>query len=279
VATKIDLHIHTTFSDGISSPKEILDMARWKKLKAIAICDHDNFAGYFAIKELRSDNDPEIIPGVELSAGKDGEDIHILGYLFDPQSTAFVNALQEFRDTRNKRGEMMLKRLKEMGMDVPIDLVKEIAGDSAIGRPTVADAMVQVGVIKSFDEAFANYIGLDGPAYVPKQNLSPQKAIELIHAAGGLAFLAHPAVAQAYNYIDEFIGYGLDGLEIHHPYHNSKMRKYLNNTAEERSLLRCGGSDYHGREKHHGKVGSQPVPGEWLDEMKKRQIHKSRGIN
>jgi predicted metal-dependent phosphoesterase TrpH len=279
VANKIDLHIHTTFSDGLSTPAEVLDIARNKRLKAIAICDHDNFAGYFAALELRKNDDPEVIPGVELSAGRGGEDIHILGYMFDPDSTEFARALEEFRDTRNKRGEKMLKKLKDMGMDVPMELVKEIAGDSAIGRPTVADAMVRSGVIKSFDEAFANYIGLDGPAYVPKQNLSPKRAIELIHAAGGLAFLAHPGVAQSYNYIDEFVGYGLDGLEVHHPYHNSRLRKFLDKTAGEKSLLRCGGSDYHGRERHHGKIGSQPVPGEWLDEMKKRRNSESRGNN
>jgi len=279
VTNKVDLHIHTTISDGLSTPGEVLEIACSKQLSAIAICDHDNYAGYFTATEQRHKNDPEVIPGVELSTGKGGEDIHILGYLFDPYSEKFIRALQEFRDTRNKRGEKMLKKLKAMGMDISMDLVKEIAGDSAIGRPTVADAMVRSGVIKSFDEAFAKYIGLDGPAYVPKQNLSPKEAIELIHAAGGLAFLAHPGVARAYQYIHEFVGYGLDGLEVYHPYHNSKMKKYLNKTAEEMSLLRCGGSDYHGRDRHHGMVGSQPVPGDWLVEMKNRHNQKSRGNN
>ncbi len=272
---KIDLHIHTNLSDGLSSPTEVLDMARDKKLSAISICDHDNFAGYFAIMEIRRNNDPEVITGVELSAGKGGEDIHILGYLFDPESEAFVKALEEFRDTRNKRGEKMLKKLKDLGMDIPLDMVKEIAGDSAIGRPTVADAMVRAKAIKSYDEAFSKYIGLDGPAYVPKQNLTPKEAIDLIHDAGGLAFLAHPGVAQAYRYIDEFVGYGMDGVEVHHPYHNSQMRKNLAKMAEEKSLLKCGGSDYHGREKHHGKIGSQPVPGKWLVEIKNKLILKA----
>ncbi len=279
MTNKIDLHIHTTFSDGLSTPAEVLDIARKKKLSGISICDHDNFAGYTVITELMRDNDPEIIPGVELSAGIGGEDIHILGYLFDPESDTFIKALEEFRNSRNKRGEKMLKKLKKLGFDISMELVKEIAGDSAIGRPTIADAMVKAKVIKKYDEAFSKFIGLDGPAYVPKYNLSPQDAIELIHAAGGLAFLAHPGVAQAYRYIDEFIGYGLDGLEVHHPYHNNYLRKNLAETADKKSLLKSGGSDYHGRERHHGNIGSQPVPGEWLVDIKNRLNQESRGEN
>jgi len=277
MSNRIDLHIHTTYSDGLLSPSEILDVAREKKLAAIALCDHDNYGGFLEINEITKKNDPEIIAGVELSTGQGGEDIHILGYMFNPASEPFKKALENFRERRNKRGEMILSKLKEIGIDIPLEMVQELAGNSAIGRPNIADAILKVGAINRFEEAFEKYIGIDGPAYVPKENLTPKRAIELIHDAGGLAFLAHPGVAKAYRYIDEFTNYGLDGIEIHHPYHNSQMKETLIDVASKKSLLKSGGSDSHGREKHHGKIGTQPITVEWLDEIKNRYNQERKG--
>jgi 3',5'-nucleoside bisphosphate phosphatase len=266
----IDLHIHSDFSDGLDSPEEIAKTARKKQFTAFAICDHDNFNGYFEAKKVLGKNDPELISGTELSAGRGGEDIHILGYLFDPESPLFKKTLKEFRDARNRRGEKMVLLLRKMGIDIPIELVYKLAGKSAIGRPNVADALVQTGAVRKFDDAFEKYIGLDGPAYVQKENLKPKDAIDLIHKAEGLAFLAHPGVANAIRHIDEFIGYGLDGVEVYHPYHNNRVRKLLNEIAEKHSLLKSGGSDYHGRGRHTGGIGSMQVPAELLDKMKEK---------
>lgn len=267
---RIDLHIHSTFSDGNKTPAEILELAREKNLIAFSITDHDNIGAYSEVKKLRRKDDPEIIIGVELSTGRGGEDLHILGYFMDPDSEIFLTRLKGFRKIRNSRGARMLKELKKLGIDIPIELVKNLAGQSAIGRPHVAQAMVQTGAVKNMDEAFVKYIGLHGPAYIPKANLSPKEAIELIHGAGGLAFMAHPRIAGAYNYIDEFIGYGLDGIEVYHPYHYSNHVRAFAKIVKDKAILASGGSDYHDREGRYGAIGSQPVPYDLLLAMKKK---------
>jgi len=270
----IDLHIHTTYSDGLNTPEEVLDIVRKKKISAFAISDHDNFGGFDLIKDKLQPGDPELIAGVELSAGQSGEDIHILGYMFDSKSEKFGKAVEGFRNNRNHRGDLMLKELKKLGVEIPMEMVRELAGDSAIGRPHIADALVKVGAIKRFNDAFHKYIGYNDPAYVPKQNLSPKEAIELIHDAGGLAFLAHPGLGNVIRYITEFKGYGLDGVEIYHPAHNRSTKNSLKKIAAKESLLISGGSDYHGREGHHEMIGSQTVSAELLDLMKQRMNNK-----
>nr|MBN2277592.1 PHP domain-containing protein [candidate division Zixibacteria bacterium] len=273
----IDLHVHTTYSDGRDDPGGILRLARELDLAAVAIADHDNFGAYLEACNLLREGDPELVPAVELSAGQDGEDIHILGYYFNPKADAFSRAIEGFREKRNQRGEKMLNKLKDLGIDIPLELVREIAGDSAIGRPHVADAMVRVKAVGRFEEAFNKYIGLDGPAYVPKANLTPREAIRLIHQAEGLAFLAHPGIANAAVHIDEFTEYGLDGIEVYHSFHNNSTRRRLTKIAEKKGLLKSGGSDYHGRDDRHGMIGSQPVPLEFLIAMKEKVKLKNRG--
>lgn len=272
---RIDLHIHSTYSDGTKTPEEILDEVREKKLAAFAITDHDNAGAYLELKDKLQVGDPEMITGVELSAGKGGEDLHILGYFFDPEAEFLVSELKRFREIRNQRGALMLQGLKKLGIDIPLDMVIDIAGKSAIGRPHVANAMVQVGAVSNIDEAFAKYIGLDGPAYVPKANLTPKDAIDLIHSAGGLAFLAHPRIAGASKYIREFVDYGLDGIEIYHPYHYGTHVKTYAKLTQKLSILGSGGSDYHGREGKYGAIGSQPVPYDLLTAMKTKAQNKN----
>jgi predicted metal-dependent phosphoesterase TrpH len=275
----IDLHIHTFYSDGLASPEEVIKSVRQKKLAAFAICDHDNLEGYLKAKELLKNDGPELISGVELSSGKDDEDIHILGYDMVPDNDFLNDALDKFRLKRNQRGKKMLIKLKEMGIDIPYELVLEIAGYSAIGRPHIADALVRAKKIGDYETAFRRYIGKDGPAYVPKDNLEPKKAIELIHKAGGLAFLAHPGIGRAGQYIDEFIIQGLDGIEVYHPKHGSRLKKIFLKMAEEKSLLTSGGSDFHAREGRLSMIGSQSVPYENLARIKERQNIKNRGVN
>lgn len=273
----IDLHIHTNYSDGQNSPAEILEIVRRKKLAAFAVCDHDNFGAYFEIKKKLTPDDPEMISGVELSAGRSGEDIHILGYFIDTASETLASAIKSFCENRNRRGDKMLKELKKLGVDVPMQLVRNIAGESAIGRPHVAEALVRIGAVSHYNQAFSKYIGLEGPAYVHKENISPRRAIELIHQAEGLAILSHPGISDVYRFIDEFADYGLDGIEIYHPGHDRSLRKSLKKTAQRKGLLMTGGSDFHGRVGHHGTIGSEPVPYEFLALMKEKLKSKNRG--
>lgn len=267
---RIDLHIHTNHSDGLSTPSEVLNIVKSKGLKGFAVCDHDNIEAYFELKKEMKGDDPELVPGVELSAGRGGEDIHILGYFYNPDSKILKEALKEFRENRNRRGDRMLKELKGLGIDLPVRLVYEFAGNSAIGRPHIADALVKIGAVRNYNEAFARLIGIGCPAYIPKENLTPREAIELIHESGGLAFLAHPGIADAGRYIPEFVQYGLDGIEIFHPRHGSAVRRNFVKIADNDGLLKSGGSDYHGRNGQHEMIGSQNVPFEYLIDIKRK---------
>ncbi len=271
----IDLHLHTDYSDGLDSPAELLDLVRDKQLAAFSVCDHDSFDAWFEIHDLLTESDPELITGVELSAKKNDEDIHILGYFFDPFNQKLKSAVSDFREKRNRRAAKMLNELRKLGIDISMDLLLEIAGDSSVGRPHVADAMVRVGAINNYNEAFRKYIGTGGPAYVPKDTLSPSKAIALIKDAGGLAFLAHPGINDAGRHIDEFADYGLDGIEVYHSHHNYSHRKHYREVARKKNLLISGGSDYHGRNSDiHGMLGSQNVPVDILKTIKDHLKHK-----
>jgi predicted metal-dependent phosphoesterase TrpH len=274
----IDLHIHSNYSDGLAAPQEILELVRQKGLSAFALCDHDNVQGYFKIKELLRKDDPELIPGVELSAGGDVDDIHILGYFFDPYSEVLNDALEVFRKRRNSRGEKMLLKLKDMGITVPLELVLEIAGHSAIGRPHVADALLRVGAISTYESAFGRYIGNNCPAYVAKDNMIPEEATDLIHQVGGLAFLAHPGIGNAESYIEQLAHAGLDGIEIYHPNHSTYQIKMFAEMAKNYKMLVSGGSDYHGREGRFGMIGAQKVPSDILINMKQK-LEKNRGCH
>ena len=266
----IDLHLHTIYSDGTDTPEELVELARQNKLAAFAITDHDTVGGYVKAREYLRDGDPELVSGVEISAGKFGEDIHILGYFVDPDSKSLQESLADLQQKRNQRGTAMFNKLKAIGIAIPEGLIREIAGDSAIARPHVADALVRVGAVKNYDEAFRRFIGIGCDAYVAKENLKPKEAIALIHRAGGLAFLAHPAIGNTIKYVDEFIEYGLDGIEVYHSKHNKHTRKGFLSIAQTKSLLVSGGTDYHGRGGRYGMIGSQPVPFEYLQAMKKR---------
>ncbi|MCP4631406.1 MAG: hypothetical protein GY855_00660, partial [candidate division Zixibacteria bacterium] len=204
------------------------------------------------------------------SAGHGNEDIHILGYFYDPSSDELNSALKQFRDKRNQRGAEMLNKLKERGINIPLELVKEFAGRSAIGRPNVADALVKVGAVKYFGAAFDKYIGYGCSAYVSKFNITPKEAIELIHRAKGLAILAHPGIAGAGQHIEQFMNFGLDGIEVFHPMHNGQLQKTYKAYAEKKGLLYTGGSDFHGRQGKYGQIGSVSIPDNTLALMKER---------
>ena len=266
----IDLHLHTVYSDGTDTPEELLELARQHELAAFAITDHDSVGGYLKAREYLRDGDPELVSGVELSAGQYGEDIHMLGYFIDPNSEPLRESLADLQRKRNQRGDAMFNKLKALGIAIPDGLIREIAGNSAVARPHVADALVRVGAVRNYDEAFRRFIGVGCDAYVAKQNLKPKEAINVIHQAGGLAFLAHPAIGNTIRYVDEFVEYGLDGIEVYHSKHNKHTRKGFISIAQNKSLLVSGGTDYHGRGGRYGMIGSQPVPLEYLLAMKKR---------
>jgi len=264
----VDLHVHSSHSDGKQTPKEIVDRALKRKLKAISITDHDVVSGYIEAAEYARDKSIEVISGIELSASKADDDTHLLGYLFRPDYGRLLETLDRFRRIRSERGKRMIERLVGLGFDIKYDDLLEAAGEAVVGRPHLAEAMVKRGCVSSYNEAFDKYLGLNGPVYVPKAKLTPVEAIELIHEAGGVAVMAHPALTKRDEMIEELAVNGLDGLEILHPTHNRATRKKYRQLAKRYGLFITGGSDSHNRNGRYGSIGQENVPEEFLVGMK-----------
>ena len=269
MASYIDLHLHSTQSDGSFSPTQVVQRAAKLGLSAISLTDHDSVAGVQEALNIGRDIGVEVIPGTELSAQEAGIDIHILGYFIDPANSDLLAYLQKFQDARRNRAEKIVARLNRLGVRITMAHVLHKAGDAAIGRPHVADVLVEEGFVFSHDHAFQKYLGYGKPAYQPKFVLTPREAVEVIHAAGGLASLAHPVLYRRDALIPDLIKQGLDGIEVMHVKHDrSDMRRYAD-MAKHYGLLTTGGSDCHGDGRGHAVMGTVPVPSTFLDAMKK----------
>jgi len=266
----VDLHIHTACSDGMRTPEEILAIVREKKLTAFSITDHDTLEGYHQTCQHLENGDPELVPGVELSAIENGEDLHMLAYMFDPDNRELNDCLETFQETRRHRGRLMVDKLNALGLEITFEAVEMAAGSTVIGRPHVAEVMVQFGHVSTFEEAFWKYIGTKGPAYVPKSKITPADAIKLVHNAGGLAVLAHPFIGDAHEHIESLAGIGLDGLEAYHYSHRKHQVNRIKSLAKRYDLFVTGGSDYHGRVETEGEIGSLQVPANVLENMKQK---------
>jgi predicted metal-dependent phosphoesterase TrpH len=266
----IDLHLHTNHSDGTCSTGELLDLVRESRISAFAITDHDTLGGYFETRNLLKPGDPELVSGVELSIAINDDDIHLLAYLFDPNNATFTGALADFQKKRVERGRQIVAKLHGLGIDIPFEEVERTAGGSAIGRPHIADTMVTLKKVHSYQDAFDRYISKSSPAYVPKAVLSPDEAIRLVHQAGGVTVLAHPFIDDMARHLDMLLHFGLDGIEVYHSSHSSHDVDRLKRIAKRHDLAPTGGSDFHGREGRFGMVGSQAVPAECLSILKQR---------
>jgi len=264
----VDLHLHTNHSDGRQPPREVVDFAVALKLKAIAITDHDVVTGYIEAAEYARDKDIEVIAGIELSASNGTDDTHLLGYLFRPDDKPLLETIERFRRIRYERGKKMVEKLAGLGLIVDYGDVLKIASHAAVGRPHLAEVMVNSGFVDSYNDAFDKYLGLDGPVYVPKAKLTPAEAIKLIHEAGGVAVMAHPALTDRDNMIAEMVADGLDGMEVFHPTHTRAIRKKYRQIAARHGLFVTGGSDSHSRKGRYGDIGQEHVPFEYLAGMK-----------
>lgn len=264
----VDLHMHTTASDSTSSPQEVLEHTLKVRLSAIAITDHDTLDGFLDIQKLNSNPDLEVLPAVELSANYKGEDLHIIGYLMDYRDQRLLDRMLEFKKAREKRGEKMVEKLNRMGIGISMEKVKAVAKDSVIGRPHLADALLQEKFTNTYDEAFIKYLGYSGPAYVAKKYLSPQEALDLIHEYKGVAVLAHPGILKKDNLIVDLVEMGLDGIEAYHSQHDYQLTNHYINLARKLGVIYSGGSDCHGKRKGRVLIGTVKVPYQCLTMLK-----------
>jgi predicted metal-dependent phosphoesterase TrpH len=242
----IDLHMHTTFSDGVLSPQQLVEKAHRVGLKVISITDHDNVDAIEEAKSFACNWNLEVIPGVELSVSHEDQDIHILAYFIDHHNEKFESYLSFFRDQRRIRATRIVNKLNKLGIKISIDKVFERAGKGSVGRPHIAYVMMQEGCVKNFDEAFNRYIGAGCPAYEKNYEVKPAEVFELVTKSGGLSFLAHPGRSISDDTVRFLIENGLDGLEIVHPSHSIERQEYYREITNEYFLLQSGGSDYHG---------------------------------
>jgi predicted metal-dependent phosphoesterase TrpH len=268
---RIDLHMHSTFSDGLKTPTELVEIAKRKALAAISLTDHDCLDGVNEAIAAGRESGVEVLSGVELSSEFEGRDLHILGYGVDPDHSEFQGILERFRDTRHARGLKIIEKLNGLGVSIdPADVIEK-SGDGALGRPHIAAVMAEKGVVSTPVEAFEKYISEGGPAYVPKYKMSPPEAIEHIRMAGGLAFMAHPGIFL--EDIDEFyvlMEEGFDGVEVYHPRHNAKIIRELTEIAKNHDLLISGGSDYHGFTTRDLPVGALDISYDVLARINER---------
>ncbi|MCE5250759.1 PHP domain-containing protein [bacterium] len=267
----IDLHIHTTCSDGQDTPEEIVEAYLQSGYRTIAITDHDAVEGVIRGLEAARGTSLELIPGIELSSVQDIYDIHILGYFIDYEDCEFRKRIAFFKEKRHERAEEIVKNLNYLGLDIQLETVLRIAHGAPIGRPHIAEALLSEELITTYGEAFARYIGDQGPAYVPKYKVTPGEAIELINENGGISVLAHPGVLNRDEFIFELMEYGLTGLEAIHPLHPPEKQMYYEKLARKYGLIVTGGSDWHGKNRRKSfkeLINSRRVPQKTILEMK-----------
>ena len=268
---RADLHSHSTASDGTCPPADVMRRARAAGLDVIALTDHDTVAG---LGEARVALPPglALLPGMELSCRLEGHSVHLLGYLFDPGHQELASECARIRESRLRRAQAMVDRLAELGAPVTWDQVSAMAGGGVVGRPHIARAMVEAGVIDAPEQAFGpDWLGAGGRAHVTRYALDPVRAIALIRAAGGVAVLAHPrAAARGWMMPDDAIAAlaaaGLHGIEVWHPDQDQSARQELQALAATLDLVASGGSDDHGELTGY-RIGSDTIAAEAYERL------------
>ncbi len=267
---RVDLHVHTSASDGWLSPTQVVRRALALGLAAIAITDHDTTQGVAEALQAAKGTGLEVVPGVELSTDVSRIEVHILGYDVSCEDAALREKLQLLGDSRLIRAQRMTEKLSRMGMPVEWDRVQELASGASIGRPHVARAMLEKGYVSSVAGAFNQYIGTNGPAYVERYKLSPAEAIQLVLASQGLPVLAHPL--QISHLIPELARQGLVGLEAYYPGYAAEETHFLLDLAAKHGLVATGGSDSHGDAgQATNEIGCVNVPLDALVSLRARR--------
>lgn len=265
-----DLHCHTTASDGLLTPTEIVELASSKGMKAIGITDHDTIDGWQEAERAAEKQTIKVIKGIEINTDWQQREIHILGYLLDDKSISFNKKIYELQHQRIIRIQEILSKLERLGMSITFEEVMEYAKGKAIGRPHVAHAMVKKGYVKDFREVFDSYLKAGGKAYVPRYKLTPTEAISIIREAQGVAVLAHPGSQQIEKEIRQWKDEGLQGIEVSHPDHSSEDSARYSELSEKLGLITTGGSDFHGKSLKPGiEIGNWGVSLEVVEQLER----------
>jgi len=270
-APTVDLHTHTTASDGSASPAGLVAQAVAAGLAAVALTDHDTIDGVSAARAAGAASGVEVIPGIELSANDGDQEVHLLGlHLTDVGPIASM--LDELRGARHRRADAIVGVLRSVGVPVTLDAVLAEAGTGAVGRPHVARALIAGGWVRDQREAFDRYLGAGRPANVAKQRLSIADAIDMVHRAGGVAVFAHPGRDGSRARLEALQALGLDGVEVRHPSHSAEDVARLGALADHLGLVPSGGSDWHGATEGPRVLGALKVPATWAARQAERAL-------
>jgi 3',5'-nucleoside bisphosphate phosphatase len=267
----VDLHSHTTASDGTLSPRELVKLAAKQGVKVLAVTDHDSVSGLAEAMDEAARHGLEIVPGLEINCDVDGAEIHVLGYCVDWRADWFETFLAEQRAERTGRVHRIVERLTELGLPLTAEEVFAICKDGSPGRPHVAQAMVARGYVRSVREAFDRYLRAGGPANVPRRRLAPVEAVRVIRRARGVPVFAHPGLANRDEMIPELVQAGLGGIETYYPEHSAGQIEAYRAICRTHGLVATGGSDYHGPQTGRAStLGSPHVPLEVWEALKAR---------
>ncbi len=264
------MHAHTYCSDGRLSPAELVAKARQYGLKALAITDHDCIDGLAEGKAAGIRYGIEVVAGVELSVTVGDEEVHLLGYFFDPAHPELRAHLEAFQQRRRERAERIVEHLNALGVPLTFEAVQAQVKGQALGRPHVAEALAVGGYVETPQEAFVRYLGDGAPAFVAKPLFPARDALALLHEAGGIGVLAHPGHWTGDATVMALLQAGLDGLETIHPSHDAALTHYYRQLARDFVLLETGGSDYHGpRPDEADSMGRYTIPYPWLERARR----------
>ena len=264
----IDLHLHTTASDGRCTPHELADRAARAGVTVMAVTDHDTVAAIPAVRSAAAACGIDVIAGIEITAVENGRDIHLLGYFIEPRDPKLEAFLAHQRAQRIARVEALGLRLAQLGMPIDVEPLlmqaREPRGRS-VGRPQVAREMIAAGYVADTREAFDRWLATDRPAFVPRQGPPPGEVIDIVHTAGGLVSLAHPGQTDVDSRISAYADAGLDAIELYHPDHDAEAVDRYRDIASRLKLLATGGSDFHGDADHGCQPGAIALPvDDWI---------------
>ena len=268
----VDLHLHSSASDGGFSPSQVVEYAARIGLRCIALTDHDTMSGIEEAQQRCTELGIPFIPGIELTATHEGQEIHILGYFIDPTSPRLLACIEEVRGRVLERMSRIVEQINRLGYPLGMDEVLEIAGSGSMGRPHIARAMVKKAYVQSNQEAFDRFIGSSGPAYVDVTAMAPEKVYEIILDAGGIPAIAHPGYLGRADMMLEpelfaHCEWGAMGIEVYHPRHDHYMITYYTKMARKLSMGITGGSDCHGTFYRYVLMGKCNVPDRVADEL------------